>query len=108
MTQAEIEEKIKKWVMVYPCYLNSNLTIAEGRRIPRTKAVPPLAPGFAKDTQFRSGRKPGNKFKPRMIPRKPGDQLAARCRLFCEQNLVLICVSWPTQQRLSDSALWSK
>lgn len=32
------EKKIKKWIVIYPVYINSKKTMAEGRRISISKA----------------------------------------------------------------------
>jgi signal recognition particle subunit SRP19 len=37
---AELRSSIKKWKIIYPVYLNSKKTVAEGRRIAITKACP--------------------------------------------------------------------
>merc|ERR1711976_1085084 len=29
----------ERWICIYPCYINSKKTVAEGRRIPQQKAV---------------------------------------------------------------------
>ena len=38
MEQAEPKKVLKQWCVVYPVYLNARKSIAEGRRIPVTKA----------------------------------------------------------------------
>uniref|UniRef100_A0ACD6AHR9 Uncharacterized protein n=1 Tax=Avena sativa TaxID=4498 RepID=A0ACD6AHR9_AVESA len=37
---AELRSSIKKWKIIYPVYLNSKKTVAEGRRIATSKACP--------------------------------------------------------------------
>jgi signal recognition particle subunit SRP19 len=36
----ELRSSIKKWKIIYPVYLNSKKTVAEGRRIAAAKACP--------------------------------------------------------------------
>jgi signal recognition particle subunit SRP19 len=33
------EAKIKRWVIIYPAYIDAKKTLREGRRIPKEKAV---------------------------------------------------------------------
>jgi signal recognition particle subunit SRP19 len=33
------ESKVKRWVVLYPAYIDAKKTLAEGRRIPKEKAV---------------------------------------------------------------------
>jgi signal recognition particle subunit SRP19 len=37
---ADLRSSIKKWKIIYPVYLNSKKTVAEGRRIAAAKACP--------------------------------------------------------------------
>ena len=39
-SSADLRSSIKKWKIIYPVYLNSKKTVAEGRRIATPKACP--------------------------------------------------------------------
>ncbi len=32
-------DEVRKWPCVYPAYINANLTVAQGRRLPKSKLV---------------------------------------------------------------------
>jgi len=38
--KAHFSSSIARWICIYPAYLNSNKTKAEGRLVPKAKGVP--------------------------------------------------------------------
>lgn len=38
MSEKQVKEDLKKYQIIYPCYLDKTLTVAQGRKIPKEKA----------------------------------------------------------------------
>jgi len=61
----------ERWICIYPAYLNSRKTVAEGRQICKTKAVDNPLPGEIRDVLTSTGLMLGveNKLYPREVDR---------------------------------------
>ncbi|XP_070536764.1 signal recognition particle 19 kDa protein-like isoform X2 [Ptychodera flava] len=73
------QAKKEKWICLYPAYINSKKTLAEGRRIPKSKAVEHPTVQEMKDVLLASGIQLGLENK--MYPRDPNRDVQSRGRL---------------------------